>query len=103
MGVVTYYTWAMLWHDRQRYLPGVLAVAFSTLLIAVQCGLLLGMFMFASLPVDHSPDAHVWLGGQNLISVDLGRPIPDEVMSRLAAQPEIDRCEIFLQSFSQWI
>src|SRR5436190_463921 len=32
------YSLATLWHDRQRFLPGVLAVAFSSLLIALECG-----------------------------------------------------------------
>src|SRR5262249_4545997 len=63
-----------LWHDRQRFLAGVLAVAFSALLIALQCGLLLGMFSFASLPVDHTR-AQVWVGCPEVASVDLGRPI----------------------------
>lgn len=101
--IITFYTWAMLWHDRQRYLPGVLAVGFSALLIAVQCGLLLGMFTFASLPVDHAPEAHIWMGGANLVSVDLGRPLPDDLMARLASQPEVDRTELFIQSFTNWI
>jgi putative ABC transport system permease protein len=101
--VITFYTWAMLWHDRQRYMPGVLAVAFSALLITVQCGLLLGMFTFASLPVDHAPLAHIWVGGPNLISVDLGRPLPEDLMSRLAVQPEVKRCEVFVQSFTNWV
>ena len=37
------YALLTLWFDRQRYLPGVLAVAFSALLIALQCGLLFGL------------------------------------------------------------
>src|SRR6266478_4329630 len=55
------YTVSILWHERQRYLPGILAVAFSALLIAVQCGLLLGMFTITSIPVDHTR-ADVWVG-----------------------------------------
>ena len=38
------YSLAPLWYERQRFLPGVLAVGFSALLIALQCGLLLGLF-----------------------------------------------------------
>ena len=40
------YALATLWYERQRFLPGVLAVGFSALLIALQCGLLLGLFDF---------------------------------------------------------
>lgn len=31
---------ATLWHERQRYLPGILAVAFSAVLIALTCSTL---------------------------------------------------------------
>ena len=48
------YTLSTLWYERQRYLPGVLAVAFSALLIALQCGLLLGLFSITSIPVDRN-------------------------------------------------
>ena len=48
------YSLAILWHERQRFLPAVLAVAFSALLIALQCGLLLGIFSITSLVVDSS-------------------------------------------------
>ena len=54
---------ATLWYERQRYLPGVLAVAFSALLIALQCGLLLGLFSITSIPVDHTR-ADIWVGSR---------------------------------------
>ena len=43
------------------FLPGVLAVAFSSLLIALQCGLLLGIFSITSIPIDHTR-ADIWMG-----------------------------------------
>jgi len=55
------YSLATLWYERQRFLPGVLAVAFSALLIALQCGLLLGLFSITSIPIDMS-SADVWVG-----------------------------------------
>jgi putative ABC transport system permease protein len=95
------YTLATLWHERQRYLPGILAVAFSALLIALQTGLLLGLFSISSLPVDRT-HADVWLGAPGVLSVDLGRPIPEEDLAQLYSQPEIERCEVFLQGFAYW-
>src|SRR5207244_8667959 len=83
------YSLATLWYERQRYLPGVLAVAFSAMLIALQCGLLLGLFSITSIPVDHTR-AHVWVGAPEVLSVDLGRPIPENFLSRLANQPEVE-------------
>ena len=57
------YSLATLWYERARFFPGVLAVAFSALLIALQCGLLLGLFSITSIPIDHSR-AHVWVGSK---------------------------------------
>jgi putative ABC transport system permease protein len=95
------YSLATLWHERQRYLPGVLAVGFSALLIALQCGLLLGLFSITSIPVDHTR-AHIWVGAPQVLSVDLGRPVPESYLSRLAAQPEVETTEVYLQGFAYW-
>ncbi|HTU91337.1 MAG TPA: hypothetical protein VMF69_14750, partial [Gemmataceae bacterium] len=76
------YSLATLWYERQRYVPGVLAVAFSALLIALQCGLLLGLFSITSIPIDHT-QADVWMGASEVLSVDLGRPIPESTLARL--------------------
>jgi len=95
------YSLATLWYERQQYLPGVLAVGFSALLIGLQCGLLLGLFSITSMPIDNSK-ADVWMGAPGVLSVDLGRPIRESYISRMAAQPEIERCEIFLQGFAYW-
>jgi putative ABC transport system permease protein len=95
------YSLSTLWYERQRYLPGVLAVGFSALLIALQCGLLLGLFSITSIPIDHNV-ADVWMGAPGVLSVDLGRPIREGYLARMAAQPEIERCEIYLQGFAYW-
>jgi putative ABC transport system permease protein len=95
------YSLATLWHDRQRYVPGILAVGFSALLIALQCGLLLGIFSITSIPVDHT-HAHIWAGSPEVLSVDLGRPVPDSFLMRLANQPEVASYEIYLQGFAYW-
>jgi putative ABC transport system permease protein len=90
-----------LWHDRQRYLPGVLAVAFSAVLIALQCGLLIGLLSVTALPIDRSR-AEIWVGSPDVLSVDLGRGIPENFLSRLAENPEVERIENFYQGFTYW-
>lgn len=99
-----YFSYALttLWHDRQRYLAGILAVAFSAVLIALQWGMLLGMFTFASAAVDRSR-ADIWLGGPNIQSADLSRPIFERYLARLAVQPEVDQTEIYVQERTLWI
>jgi putative ABC transport system permease protein len=95
------YSLTTLWYERQRYAPGVLAVAFSAVLIALQCGLLLGLFSITSIPIDHT-HADVWMGAPEVSSIDLGRPIPESRLARMGALPEIERCEIYLQGFAFW-
>jgi putative ABC transport system permease protein len=95
------YSLSTLWYDRQRYAPGVLAVAFSALLIILQCGLLLGLFSITSIPIDHSR-ADIWVGAPRVLSVDLGRPVPESYLLRVASQPEVERTELFLQGFMYW-
>jgi putative ABC transport system permease protein len=95
------YSLATLWHERQRFVPGVLAVAFSALLIALQCGLLLGLFSITSMPVDHT-QADVWVGSPEVLSVDLGSPIQEAYFSRVASQPTVHYCERYLQGFAYW-
>src|SRR5438105_14563497 len=87
-----------LWHQRQRFLPAVLAVAFSALLIILQAGLLLGFFSLKSVPIDRAA-AHFWVAGPHVRSVDLGRPIPELWTERLAGQPEVTRTEGYLLNF----
>lgn len=96
------YSLTTLWHERQRFLPGVLAVAFSALLIALQCGLLLGLFSITSIPIDHTR-ADVWVSAPEVLSVDLGRPIHEgTTVAHVAMQPEVARAEIYMQGFAYW-
>jgi putative ABC transport system permease protein len=97
------YALLTLWHERQRYLPGILAVGFSALLIALQCGLLLGLFSITSMPIDHTR-ADVWLGAPAVLSVDLGRPISESQLALLYNDPHIDplKVEPYVQGFSYW-
>src|SRR5215831_9612358 len=89
---------AALWHERQRFFPAVLAVAFSALLIVLQAGLLLGFFSLKSVPIDNAA-AEVWVGHPDVRSVDLGRPIPERWLERLLAQPGVTRAEPYLLAF----
>jgi putative ABC transport system permease protein len=96
------YTLTTLWHDRQRYLPGILAVGFSALLINLQCGLLKGLFSLTSIPVDRTR-ADIWVTAPDVLSVDLGRPIPESfTLAKVARQPEVQRTEIYMQGYAFW-
>src|SRR5207244_12458180 len=79
---MTRFAVATLWHERVRFMPAVLAVAFSAVLIVLQTGLLLGTFAVVSLPVDHAR-ADIWIGSPDLVSVEGAQPIPRRWASRL--------------------
>jgi putative ABC transport system permease protein len=96
------YALTTLWYEKNRFLPGILAVAFSALLIALQCGLLLGLFSITSIPIDHTR-ADVWVMAPDILSVDIGRPIDEgSTFGKVAAQPEVARAEIYMQGFAYW-
>ncbi len=97
------YALATLWFDRQRYLPGILAVAFSALLIALQCGLLFGLLAVTSIPIDRS-DADIWVGSQKVLSVDTGlKPISvSRMTSRIYSMPGVVEVEPYIQMFRVW-
>ena len=69
------YSLTTIWHERQRFLPAIFAVAFSAVLVSVQTGLVLGLLSMMSIPVDKAT-ADVWVSYPGIRSVDLGRPIP---------------------------
>jgi putative ABC transport system permease protein len=89
------YALLTIWHDRKRFLPGIIAVAFSTVLILFQGGLLVGQFFLTSTPVDHS-DADLWVGHPMNLSVDLGRSVPERWLARVAIQPEVVQVETYI-------
>lgn len=96
------FTLATLWHDRQRFLAGVMAVAFSATLIALQCGLLWGLFATTSAPIDHAA-ADLWVGAPRTLSLDLARPIGEYHLARLASQPEVEAPEIAIVDYNYWV
>ncbi|MDY3562384.1 ABC transporter permease [Gemmata sp. JC673] len=95
------YALQTLWHERQRYASGVLAVTFSAVLIALQCGLLLGLFKITSIPVDNTT-ADLWVGSREVSSVDLGKPIPVSYVSRVEGTPGVKSVELYIANFANF-
>ena len=72
------------------------------LLIALQCGLLLGLFSITSIPVDHTR-ADIWVTAPEVLSVDLGRPIPlSNTLARVRRHPGVIQAEPFMMGFAYW-
>lgn len=95
------YSIRMLWRDRNRFLPALAAVGFSAVLIAVQCGLVMGLVLTTSAPIDHA-SAHVWVLPLDAPSLHQTSNFPRAWQARLDLQPEIDRSEPYLTSMGRW-
>jgi len=95
------YSLILIGRERGRYLPAILAVAFCAQLNILQWGVLLGTLSVLSTPVDRSR-ADVWVASRDVLSIELGSPIPAVWQSRVASQPEVVQSEIYLFGFSYW-
>ncbi len=95
------YAFKILWRDWFRYVSAVLAVTFSAMLMAIQCGLLLGLVIYTSVPIDHT-SADIWITTPDAPALSLGQPIPDSWLRRVAAMPEVERVEALLEGGSEW-
>src|SRR5438270_9929728 len=95
------YALQTLWHERARYASGVLAVTFSAVLIALQCGLLLGLFKITSIPIDNT-SADIWIGSTAVPSVDLGKPIPVSYLSRIDGLSGVRSVELYIANFANF-
>lgn len=95
------YALSTLWFERQRFFAAVLAVTFSTVLICLQFGILLGMFALTSVPIDYA-NAQIWLAGPAVSSVDVARPIPNRYQNWLLKQPEVIEAETYILGFNYW-
>ena len=95
------YALQTLWHERSRYASGVLAVTFSAVLIALQCGLLLGLFKITSIPIDNT-SADLWVGSTAVPSVDQGKPIPCSYLTRVEGMPGVTSVELYVGNFANF-
>jgi len=95
------YSLRMLWRDHNRFLPALLAISLSTVLIAVQCGLVMGLVQCTSAAIDHCP-ANVWVLPLDAPSLHQTTNFPLAWQSRLDLQPEIQRSETYMTAMGRW-
>lgn len=90
-----------LLHDWRRFLPAVVAVAFSGLLVLMQAAIILGIFSLSSLYVTRS-EADLWIGFPGVQSIDLGRPLARRSELFAWMNPHVQRVEPFLWGSGEW-
>jgi putative ABC transport system permease protein len=90
-----------VWHEKRRFLAGVLAVAVSTVLISLMVGILLGLFALVSLPIDLAT-ADIWIAARGTPSCDLATLISREQENDLLMQPGVMHVDELIQAFAAW-
>ena len=95
------YSITILFRERGRYIPAVFAICFSSLLLTMQLGMLLGFLATTTRPIDRV-DADLWVSSDEPLAVGYSHPIPEAWASRLASHPGIDRVAPYVYGFTLW-
>lgn len=95
------YALLMVVRKPSRYLPAILAVAFSALLVALQIGMLLGFLASAVWPIERIR-AHLWTGSRGLAALGWSQPIPEAWWDRVASRPEVESVEPYVFAHGLW-
>jgi putative ABC transport system permease protein len=88
-------------HEWRRFLPAMLAVAFSGLLLLMQAALVFGIFGSAATYITAS-DADLWIGYPGTQSIELGRPITPAARTAVLTDPDVARVEPFAWVDGDW-
>lgn len=88
-------------YEWRRFLPVLLAVCFSGVLLIVQAALVLGIFGTAALYVTGS-SADLWVGFPGTQSVNFGRTVNADVEMHLRMDPAVVQVEPYLWVDGDW-
>lgn len=94
---------ASIWLAREwrAFVPAVLAVAFSFLMLVLQAALVLGIFGSAAVYI-HQSDADLWVGHPGTQSVNFGQPIGMDVENALLMHPDVRTVEPYIWVDGNW-
>jgi putative ABC transport system permease protein len=88
-------------YDWRRFMPAVVAVAFSGLLVLLQAAIILGIFSLSSIYVTRS-GADLWVGFPGVQSVDLGHPMSPRAELFVWMNRHVRQVEPFLWGSGEW-
>lgn len=91
----------ILIHDWRRFLPAMLAVSLSGVLLLMQTALVFGILGATAVYMRES-NAQVWVGYPGTQTIELGRPIPPTAHTALLADPGVARVEPFAWFNGDW-
>lgn len=90
-----------LLHEWRRFLPAVVAVAFSGLLLMVQAALVLGIFGSAAVYIEASK-GDLWICYPGTRTIELGRLLPSDTDIWVRLDEAVDRVEPYRWIYGDW-
>ena len=90
-----------LLNEWRRFLPAVVAVAFSALLLLVQSALVLGIFGSAAVYINASK-GDLWVGYPGTRTIELGRLLPSDTDIWARLDEAVDRVEPYRWIYGDW-
>ena len=93
--------WRNLVHDSVRLAVTLIGIAFSTILMGLQLGMLLNFMHTTSTIVDHA-GADLWVAAHGVRSVDLATPLEERRRFQSLAVDGVGVAEPYLLQFAFW-
>lgn len=84
-----------------RFLPAVLAITFSAVLVSMQSGMLLGFLRTSSRPIENVR-ADLWVGSRDLPALGFSHAVEETWYGRIASQPEVRTVEPYVYGITMW-
>jgi putative ABC transport system permease protein len=91
--------WRNLVHDRIRFAITIVGIAFSTLLMGVQLGMLLNFVHTVSIIVDNA-GADLWITAKGVPTVDLATPLEERRRVQALSVPGVASAESYMLHFA---
>ncbi|WP_294535394.1 ABC transporter permease [uncultured Rhodoblastus sp.] len=93
--------WRNLVHDRVRFGVTIVGIAFATLLMGIQLGMLVNFMQTISAVVDRS-GADLWIAAHGVKTVDLATPLEERRRFQALSTMGVASAEPYLLGFGYW-
>jgi putative ABC transport system permease protein len=100
-GLTLLIAWRNLVHDRVRFSVTLIGIAFSTILMGLELGMLLNFMHTTSTIVDHA-GADLWIAAHGVRTVDLATPLEERRRFQALAVDGVAVAESYFLQFGVW-
>jgi putative ABC transport system permease protein len=101
IGMAGRLAWRNLAHDRVRFIVTLVGIVFSVVLMAVQCGLLVGFADTAAAVVTHAR-ADFWVVAKGTLNVDQSVNLPERYRFKALSVPGVESVDKLIVHFAAW-